>query len=66
MKFSATAYLDNLLNDLLNADRHKIVLTRTWATHFSNTPGVFILSTSDTIIYAGETGSIRGRMKGHY
>lgn len=63
MEFSVTAYLNNLLDDLLNADRHNILLTRTWATQFPNTPGVYIFRTGDTIIYAGETGSIRGRMK---
>lgn len=63
MQISANDYLDNLLNDLLNADRHEIVLTRTWATQFPNTPGVYIFRSGDTIIYAGETGSIRGRMK---
>ena len=63
MKFSITDYLDKLLEDLLNADRHKIELTRTWATQFPNTPGVYIFRLGDTIIYAGETGSICGRMK---
>jgi len=63
MKFSVAAYLDNLLEDLLNSERHKIILTRTWATQFPNTPGVYIFRLGDTIIYAGETGSIRGRMK---
>ncbi|WP_407522800.1 hypothetical protein PDL71_15780 [Lacibacter sp. MH-610] len=63
MQISVTAYLDNLLNELLSADRYKIILKRTWATQFPNTPGVYIFRLGDTVIYAGETGSIRGRMK---
>ena len=56
-------YLDKLLNELLNSNRHKIELTRSWASQFPNTPGVYIFRSGDKIVYAGETGSIRGRMK---
>jgi len=63
MQIIVTAYLDNLLNDLLNSTRHKIELTRSWASQFPPKPGVYIFRLGDTIIYAGETGNIRGRMK---
>lgn len=42
----------------------QFVLTRIWASQFPNKPGVYIFRLGDTIIYAGETGSLRGRMKG--
>lgn len=63
MQISATDYLDKLLVELLNSTRHPIELTRTWASQFPNKPSVYIFRLGDAIIYAGETGSIRGRMK---
>lgn len=63
MQFTIRDFLDSLLNDLLNSSRHKIELTRAWASQFPNKPGVYILRSEEVIIYAGETGSIRGRMK---
>jgi hypothetical protein len=63
MNIIVNDYLDKLLKELLSSARYNIGLTRTWASQFPNTPGVYILRAGDTIIYAGETGSIRGRMK---
>jgi hypothetical protein len=56
-------YLDKLHFELLRSNRHKIELTRSWASDFPSTPGIYIIRLGDTIIYAGETGSIRGRLK---
>jgi hypothetical protein len=63
MQFSVSQYLNELLSNLINSTRHEIILTRTWASQFPNEPGVYIFRLDDTIIYVGETGSIRGRMK---
>ena len=63
MQFEITGYLNKLLTDLLNSPRISIELNRTWASQFSSKPGVYIFRLDDTIVYAGETGSIRGRMK---
>lgn len=63
MRISPKTYLDNLLKNLLSAERHAITLKRGWAKQFPNTPGVYIIRREETIIYAGETGSLSGRMK---
>ncbi|WP_428661777.1 GIY-YIG nuclease family protein [Runella sp.] len=63
MKLSISDYLNELLNNLLASERHQIELTRSWASQFPNVPGVYIFRSADQIVYAGETGSIRGRMK---
>ena len=63
MQISVSDYLDKLLKGLLNSTRHKIELTRSWASELPPKPGVYIFRLGDTIIYAGETGNIRGRMK---
>jgi len=63
MQISATEYLNKLLNELLNSERHKLQLTRSWAAQFPNKPGVDVFRLGDRIVYVGETGSIRGRMR---
>ncbi len=62
--FSAMEYLQSLYDKLLSeSDSHRIELTRAWASKFQSTPGVYIFRDKEEIIYVGETGNLRGRMK---
>jgi hypothetical protein len=57
-------YLTTLQDQLINkSDRVKIELTRVWATDFPSAPGVYIFCDKKKVIYVGETGNLRGRMK---
>jgi hypothetical protein len=62
--FNATKYLQSLYDELINkCESHEIELTRAWASNFPSVPGVYIFRDKEEIIYVGETGSLRGRMK---
>jgi hypothetical protein len=50
----------NLLEDTNWQD---IVLTRVWASTIPNTPGVYAIKENNKIVYVGESGNLRGRMK---
>jgi hypothetical protein len=57
-------YLQSLADDLLNnCLQQKIQLTRAWASNFPSAPGVYLFKYKGKIIYVGETGNLRGRMK---
>jgi len=59
MKYLQLLY-DKLLNDCIS---YKIGLTRAWASDFPPAPGVYVFRDKKKLIYVGETGSLRGRMK---
>jgi len=62
--FNTAKYLQYLSDKLLDeCDRHQIELTRAWASNFPSSPGVYIFRDKAEIIYVGETGNLRGRMK---
>lgn len=61
--FNPNQYLEEIYTQLLSTERNKIGLTREWANQFPNKPGVYIIRDKEEIIYVGETGSIKGRMK---
>lgn len=62
--FDTTKYLRLLSNRILNkCQSQKIELTRAWASDFPSQPGVYIFRDKKKIIYVGETGNLRGRMK---
>lgn len=61
---NTTRYLQSIYDKLLNeCENHRIELTRAWASNFPSTPGVYIFRDKNKIIYVGETGNLRGRMK---
>lgn len=63
-KFETEKYLNSLYQQLLNkCEVHKIELTRAWASNFPSVPGVYVFRDKKKIIYVGETGSLKGRMK---
>lgn len=62
--FNTAKYLLSLYDKLLNECKsHRIELTRAWASNFPSAPGVYIFRNKAEIIYVGETGNLRGRMK---
>ncbi len=62
--FNPRRYLQSLSEKLLNeCKENQIDLTRAWASNFPTTPGVYIFRDKQQIIYVGETGNLRGRMK---
>ena len=56
-------YLQELKSKLCAPSRRQnIELTREWASTFPDEPGNYIITENGQIIYAGETGSLKGRM----
>lgn len=43
--------------------RHRISLDDSWHLHFPNVPGVYALFDQDILVYVGQTGDLRGRMR---
>lgn len=57
-------YLQQLRAKLVDSSNwRQIVMTREWTSKVPNEPGVYILKELDQIVYVGETGNLRGRMK---
>lgn len=67
MKLSAAqvdSYLLSLQRELLVSENFKsITLSRSWANEAPYDAGVYVLKENDTIVYVGETGNLRGRMR---
>jgi hypothetical protein len=55
--------LQNLKDELLNSSIQKFKLEKTWFEGIPNEPGVYIFHIQKKIIYVGESGNLRGRMK---
>ena len=57
-------YLEDLKCQLLeNSNWHKVELTREWASKVPAKAGVYALKHNGMVVYAGETGNLRGRMQ---
>lgn len=56
-------YIRTLETHLLSAEKSKVKLTYDWANKFSVNAGIYLAWEGDNIVYAGETGSLRGRMR---
>jgi excinuclease UvrABC nuclease subunit len=57
-------YLKLLQSKLLGTDSFKdVVLTKEWVKSIPAQAGVYIFTQDDKIVYVGETGNLRGRMK---
>ncbi len=48
---------------LIEAERHSIELSRTWANSFPAEASVYLFREDGEVCYVGETGSLQGRMK---
>lgn len=57
-----TEYLNNLKDALLKVERKDIEISREWANGFPNKAGVYVVYENLTLVYVGETKSIRDRM----
>ncbi|MBL0047509.1 MAG: GIY-YIG nuclease family protein [Bacteroidetes bacterium] len=56
-------YFTEILKELLlEKNKKKILLTRSWAREFPNRAGVYLVFENNNIKYVGETGNIRGRI----
>lgn len=57
-------YLKSLAKKLLSeCQAETVLLSRAWASNFPPMPGVYVFKDRKKIIYVGETGNLRGRMK---
>ena len=57
-------YLQKLENELLDDDNfQEIGLTKDWSLTIPPVAGVYILKDRDKIVYVGETGNLRARMR---
>lgn len=56
--------LDFLQTELLDdKNKNQVILSYRWANQFPSKPGVYVAFEEGGLVYAGETGNIRGRMK---
>ncbi len=58
------SYLENREKVLINRrNRKKIKLSRDWVNKLPAEPGIYVVFENNKVVYVGETGNIRGRMK---
>lgn len=55
--------LAEMKDTLINQPRVKIELTYSWASQFPSEPGVYSIFEDEELVYVGETGNIRERMR---
>lgn len=57
-------HLEQLRQKLLQHENFRqVTMTREWATKIPSKAGVYVFKDNDKIVYVGETGNLRGRMK---
>ncbi len=56
-------YLNTLKENLLNSKKLDIEISRNWNDNFPRKAGVYVFFENDTIVYVGETTSLKDRMK---
>ena len=58
------SYLEGIEDKLIKSeDKKKIKLSSDWVNGFPSKPGIYVAFEGEKIVYAGETGNIRGRMR---
>jgi excinuclease UvrABC nuclease subunit len=57
------SYLDFMENELMKNKNGKAELSSNWVNGFPNKPGTYVAFEDGKLVYVGETGSIRGRMR---
>lgn len=62
-KNDIAAYLISLENQILRGEKRRIELTHKWANLFPPEPGIYIVFEDSALVYVGETGNIRGRLR---
>lgn len=63
MEVNAKHYLKQLEDQLLAADRIPMHFKRDWSDHFDKKAGVYAVFDKNKLVYVGETGNLKGRMK---
>lgn len=56
-------YLEAMHSNITSLEKVSIELTLEWSKKAPNEPGVYIVFEEENIMYVGETGLLRGRMK---
>lgn len=57
-------YLEQLKQNLLRPENFRqVVMTRVWASKIPSNAGVYVFKDNDKIVYVGETGNLKERMK---
>jgi len=58
------AYLESMENKLKKSGNKKmVVLSSDWVKGFPDEPGIYVAFEQRSLVYVGETGNIRGRMR---
>lgn len=58
------SHLENIEKKLMNdKNKKKVELSGDWVDGFPDEPGMYVAFEDDKIVYVGETGNIRGRMR---
>jgi hypothetical protein len=63
MSIEVTKHLEQLEVQLMNKPRVPINFSRNWSSYFDNRAGVYAVFDRDDLIYVGETGNLKERMK---
>lgn len=59
----ARELIETAANTLLAAERHAIHANPSWCSFVSQSPGVYCLREGDDVIYVGEGGNLRARLR---
>ena len=59
----AERYLRTIEKKLINKAKEKPELSHHWANRYPKKPGVYVAFEHGILVYVGETGNVRGRMK---
>lgn len=63
MSFTTSDYLSVLKSKLTQGPFVSIAFTKDWPDQFPTAAGVYVIQHKGVLVYVGETGSLRGRMK---
>lgn len=58
------SHLEDMENKLIkNENKKRVELSSDWIKGFPDEPGIYVAFEDDKVVYVGETGKIRGRMR---
>jgi hypothetical protein len=63
MQINVSVYLEMLFRKLISSKSIGMEFSSSWLLNFPNKAGVYIIKDEKTIIYVGETGNLKGRMR---
>ncbi|AYN69066.1 hypothetical protein D1013_17620 [Euzebyella marina] len=56
-------FVNKFENELIQAEKIKFSLKRTWSSNFPNKPGIYAIFDENKLVYIGETANLKERMK---